>query len=105
MSLPVLIIGLYGLLSLVGGIIGYAKAKSTASLIAGSVSGLVLLACAAGMQRGHHASALLAGLVAISLGGRFFTVWRQKRRLMPDLVMIVGAVIALVAASLSLLVR
>ena len=100
-----MVIGLYGLLSLIGGVIGYAKAKSTASLIAGSVSGLLLIACAIGVQRGHHASALLAGLVAISLGGRFVTVWRHKHRSMPDLIMIIGAIITLAAASVSLLAR
>ena len=105
MNLPVLVISLYGLLSLVGGIIGYVKAKSRPSLIAGSVSGLVLIGCAYDLMNGNRMAALLAGLVAISLGGRFFIVWRQKRRIMPDLVMIVGAVITLAAASLALLAR
>ena len=106
MTLPVLVIGLYGLLSLVGGVIGYVKAKSRPSLIAGSISGLVLIGCAYDLlTNGNRMAALLAGLVAISLGGRFFAVWRQKRRVMPDLVMIVGAVITLAAASLPLLAR
>ena len=40
---------LYGLISLIGGYIGYAKAGSTASLIAGGVSGILLLLLAAGV--------------------------------------------------------
>jgi uncharacterized membrane protein (UPF0136 family) len=39
------LMGLYGLLSLVGGIIGFTKG-STISLVAGGSAGLILLACA-----------------------------------------------------------
>ena len=37
----------YGVLSLAGGVMGYVKAKSRASLIAGGASGLLLLGSAA----------------------------------------------------------
>ena len=36
----------FGLLTIVGGVIGYVKAGSTASIIAGSISGLLLLVAA-----------------------------------------------------------
>ena len=103
MNFSVVIIGVYGLISIVGGIVGYAKARSVASLIAGSVSGIVLLACAYGLMHGSRAAAIVSGLTALALGGRFFGVWIRKRRVMPDLVMIIGAIVVLVAASLSLL--
>ena len=103
MSVPVIIVGLYGLLSLVGGVIGYAKAKSAASLIAGSISGVILIACAAGLQQGQPYAAIAALIVSLALGGRFFGVWRLKRRVMPDLLMVLGAALTVIAAGSALL--
>ena len=102
MSLPALIVGLYGLLSLAGGLIGFVKSRSLPSLIAGSLSGLVLLACAAGVQHGHRMAAWVSLVLALMLGGRFAGVWRRKRRIMPDLVMVVGAALVLIASVVSL---
>ena len=102
MPLPALIIGSYGALSLVGGAIGYAKARSRASLIAGSISGALLIACAAGVQHGQRTAALVSLVVAVALGARFFAVWLQKRRVMPDLIMVLGATVTVVAAGAAL---
>ncbi|MEA5534986.1 TMEM14 family protein [Crocosphaera sp. XPORK-15E] len=46
MNLTVLAAFLYGIILLVGGIIGYAKAKSKPSLISGVVTGLLLISSA-----------------------------------------------------------
>lgn len=102
MTLPALIVGLYGLLSLVGGAIGFVKARSLPSLIAGSLSGLVLLACAAGVQHGRREAAWAGLVIALALGGRFYGVWRRQHRLMPDLLMVVGAILVIIAAGVSL---
>ena len=95
MKISVLVVGLYGLLSLIGGIIGYAKARSVASLIAGSISGIILLACAYGLMNGSRPATIISGVLALALGGRFFGVWLKKRRVMPDLVMVLGAIVVL----------
>ena len=42
MDTAAVVAALYGIFSLAGGIIGYVKAKSTASLVAGSLSGVLL---------------------------------------------------------------
>ena len=92
----------YGVFTAVGGVIGYVKAKSTASLIAGLGCGVALVVCALGMQRGSLVSALASGGIAVLLGARFFMTWRQRRRLMPDLLMVLlsMATVCLVALSL-----
>jgi uncharacterized membrane protein (UPF0136 family) len=63
--------GLYGLIALTGGIIGFVKAGSLASLIAGGISGLLLIACAAFVSRKPKPALIVALVVSIGLLGRF----------------------------------
>ena len=88
MNLAVTIVAFYGLFSLVGGMIGYLKAKSTASLIAGSISGVLLILCAYGMGHGSRAAALGSLAMAFVLGARFLGTWLKHHRVMPDLLMV-----------------
>jgi len=92
----------YGLFCLVGGIIGYVKAKSRASLIAGAISGAALVLFGALMLQGSRAAGIGTLIVALSLGGRFLGTWRRQHRVMPDLVMVLGAAAAFIAAGLVL---
>ena len=87
MNFAAVVVGFYGAFSLVGGVIGYVKAKSQASLVAGSVSGALLLVCAYGIHQGNRAAAVGALLIALALGGRFAGTWRRTHRVMPDLCM------------------
>ena len=98
--LVVWVVALYGIVSLVGGVIGYVKAKSIASLIAGTISGVLLLLCAYGIGQGVRAAAIGSVVIAAALGGRFAGTWRRTRRVMPDLVMaILGLCTLLVVAA------
>ena len=90
------VIGLYGIVTFVGGVIGFIKASSRASLIAGGVSGVLLLACAYGMAQGVFAAKAVGAVLSVLLGLRFGMVWYKKRRLMPDLVMVGFSFAALV---------
>ena len=103
---------LYGLISLIGGYIGYAKAGSTASLIAGGVSGILLLLLAAGVCFRPFWSLSAAGIVALALVGRFASVLFADKNLGQTLnagkgitafVMIVFGATVIVAAGLALL--
>ena len=105
MDLAVVVVGLYGLFTVVGGIIGYVKAKSKASLVAGVVSGVILLACAYGMRRASPAAAMGSALVALLLGARFMSTWIRRRRVMPDLVMVLGSLAVLITLGMKWLVK
>jgi uncharacterized membrane protein (UPF0136 family) len=105
--------GLYGVVALVGGCIGYATKGSNASLIAGVISGVLLLLCAAGVAFRPYPALIGAMVVALALAGRFSAVLAQNSSRLPvwlaegagitAYVMIVGGVLVLVAAGLALL--
>jgi uncharacterized membrane protein (UPF0136 family) len=63
--------GLYGLISLTGGVIGYVKAGSLASLIAGGGAGIFLLMSVMITLRKPFAGLLVAFVVSLVLVGRF----------------------------------
>ena len=91
----VLVLVVYGVFTLIGGLIGYVKAKSLASLIAGTASGGILLACAGQYARGNRAALIVGASVAFLLGVRFVRTWCKMRRLMPDLLMVVLSMITI----------
>lgn len=105
MDVAVVVVGLYGLFTVVGGVIGYVKAKSAASLVAGVVSGMILLTCAAGMRHASAAATLASGLVALLLGARFTSTWIRRRRVMPDLLMVIGSLAVLITVGMKWLVK
>lgn len=104
LKVPALLIAVYGLIALIGGTIGFVKAGSLASLLAGGGSGLVLL-LAAGIVAKKPDSArvglILALVVSVLLIGRFASTLRGGASPVA-LVMITGGLVALVAAALGL---
>jgi uncharacterized membrane protein (UPF0136 family) len=91
----------FGLLTIVGGVIGYVKAGSTASIIAGSISGLLLLG-AAFLLSDHLALGLaVAALVSILLAGRFIPAFLKTGHVMPaglmSVLSVIGIIVAIVA--------
>ncbi len=72
MKTPGWITFFYGLLVLVGGIIGHVKAASTASLVMGSLFGVLLLSAAVGMLKDRLFPAYF-GILLIFLLTAFFT--------------------------------
>lgn len=96
MNLATLVVVAYGLFCIIGGIIGYVKAKSRASFIAGSVAGMVLLVSAFGITQDHFVARVAVGVTAFLLGIRFLRTWLKTRRLVPDLLMIVFSLVTLI---------
>jgi uncharacterized membrane protein (UPF0136 family) len=93
----------YGVLVLVGGTIGFVKAKSRASLIAGVVLGSLLGIAAGLLATGSPVVAAALGLVsALVLIARFLPAFLRTKKLMPaGAVVVVGAWVV-VACVLSL---
>lgn len=87
---------LFGLLTIAGGVLGFVKAKSKPSLIAGSISGALLLLAAWLMQTRGHVGVLLGLVVSLLLLGRFGRAFAQTKKLMPaGLMALLGTIGAL----------
>jgi uncharacterized membrane protein (UPF0136 family) len=92
---------IFGLLTIAGGVMGYVKAGSTASIIAGSISGVLLLVAAFLLPGQAVAGLTIAIIVSLLLAGRFLPAFFRTGKLMPDgmmaLLSVLGIVFAVVA--------
>jgi uncharacterized membrane protein (UPF0136 family) len=92
----------FALLSIVGGVMGYVKAKSIVSVISGCVSGALLVA-ASFMVPGRHPNVayIIALLVSVLLAGKFLPDFVRKKAAVPGGLMTVlslgGIVLTLLA--------
>ena len=83
----------FGLVAIVGGALGYARAKSVPSVIAGGVSGgLLILAGLIGPGGAAHWLALIVSLVLL---GYFGPSYLRKRKAMPAVPMILLSLICI----------
>ncbi len=89
---------IFGLLTIAGGIMGYVKAGSTASIIAGSISGALLLLAAFLLPNYFAVGLGLAALVSILLAGRFVPAFLKSGAFMPGGLMSILSVIGVVVA-------
>ncbi len=92
---------LFGILTIAGGVIGYVKAGSTASIIAGSISGVLLLVAAFLLPGKALVGLTIALVVSLLLAGRFVPAFLRSGKIMPDAIMallsLLGIVVAIVA--------
>jgi len=95
MMLAMLTSVVYGCLVLAGGLMGYRKAGSRASLVSGLASAVVLLAAASLIFKGNPLGARLAMAVALLLLVFFATRWLKGRKFMPAGLMVLSSAIAL----------
>jgi uncharacterized membrane protein (UPF0136 family) len=88
----------FGLLTIVGGVMGYVKAGSTMSIIAGSIAGILLLIAACLLPGKLMLGLTLAAVVSIALAGRFVPVFIKTGHFMPAGLMSVLSVMGIIAA-------
>ncbi|MGB5973888.1 MAG: TMEM14 family protein [Nodosilinea sp.] len=93
----------YAALSAIGGLIGYAQARSQVSLISGLFSAALLLVGAWLWQAGSPGGAGLALGVTAALVVVFVRRWLQTRKPMPAVLMVVAGVLAFIGMVASLL--
>jgi len=89
---------IFGILTIVGGIIGYASKGSVPSIIAGSIAGVLLL-LGAFLLPGHLIAGLAIDLiVSLLLAGQFIPKFIQTGKAMPAGMMSVLSAIGIVMA-------
>ena len=96
MNLAVIATIAYGLLAIGGGVLGYVKAKSTASLISGLVSGALLLIGAFLQQQGTQFGLLFSAVVTGILVAVFIVRLLKTRKFMPAGIMIIAGLIVII---------
>lgn len=75
---------LFGLITLAGGIQAFVQVKSKASLIAGGISGILLLVAGWLLQSGQLTAGLLLGLIVnFGLAGRFLPKFFKEKSWWP----------------------
>jgi uncharacterized membrane protein (UPF0136 family) len=94
---------LFGLISIVGGALGYARAKSKASLIAGAVSGALLIV--AGLLSPGIPALVLGLLVSLLLLIHFGRSYAARKKPMPAIPMMVLSGICIVLTAIALISR
>ncbi|MGI9469627.1 MAG: TMEM14 family protein [Rubripirellula sp.] len=101
MDFPVLITGLFGAFVIFGGVMGYVKASSKASLIAGGITGGLLLLSAFLVTQDSTAGKILGIVVSLVLLSQFGPSLFKKFKVMPNLLIVVLGSLAVVTLAFS----
>lgn len=95
MKLGIIAALVYGILALIGGILGYIQVSSKVSLISGSISGLLLIFAAFLQLQGHAWGLIVAAFVTATLVVFFALRLAKTRKFMPAGLMTILGVLAL----------
>ena len=91
----------FGGLAIAGGLMGFIKKGSAASLIAGGLSGILLLIAAIWLKDRPQNGLILGAVVSFALAGRFIPAFLKKFDWMPAGLMAVLSVIGLIVTALA----
>ena len=91
----------FGILTIAGGVIGYVKAGSMPSIIAGSISGILLLVAAFLLPDHRVAGLATALIISLLLVGQFIPKFIRTGKVMPagmmSILSVIGIIMAIVA--------
>ncbi len=91
----------FGALTIVGGIIGYVKAGSLPSIIAGAITGVLLLIAGALLPEHRAAGLATAFVISLLLAIQFVPKFIRTAKVMPaglmSILSVIGIIVALVA--------
>lgn len=92
---------IFGLLTIAGGVMGYVKAGSTASIIAGSILGLLLLIGAWLLPNNAAIALALLFVISAAIAAQFVPKFLTTGKAMPagmmSVLSVIGIVLAIVA--------
>jgi uncharacterized membrane protein (UPF0136 family) len=92
---------IFGLLTIVGGVIGFVKEESTISIVAGSISGILLLVAAFLLPDQLVLGLAVGALTSVLLAGKFIPDFIREGKVMPAGMMSVLSVIGIIMAILA----
>jgi uncharacterized membrane protein (UPF0136 family) len=96
----------FGILTAIGGVMGFVKAKSRASLVAGGVSGALLLVAGYLMGSANvQVGLILGGVLSVALAGRFVPSFLKTKKVMPAGLMAALSLVGIIATILGLVQR
>jgi uncharacterized membrane protein (UPF0136 family) len=91
----------FGVLTVVGGVVGYVKAGSFASIIAGSITGVLLLVAAFLLPEHRAIGLATAFIISLLLAAQFVPKFVRTGRFMPagmmSILCVIGIIVAIVA--------
>ncbi len=88
----------FGALTIIGGVVGYVKAGSVASIIAGSIAGVLLLVAAFLLPEHRTAGLATAFVISVLLAAQFIPKFLRTGKVMPAGMMSVLSAIGIIAA-------
>ena len=88
---------IFGALTIAGGVMGFVKSKSAASLIAGGLCGVLLLIAGLMLRDKPQAGLILGGVVSLALAVQFLRTLLDKFNWMPAGIMIVLSILGIIA--------
>jgi uncharacterized membrane protein (UPF0136 family) len=91
----------FGAVTILGGIIGYVKAGSLPSIIAGTITGILLLVAGWILPNNRTAGLAIAFIVSLLLAAQFVPKLIRTAKMMPaglmSILSVIGIVVAIVA--------
>ncbi|MGV3533460.1 MAG: TMEM14 family protein [Chthoniobacteraceae bacterium] len=96
---------IFGVLTILGGVMGYVKAGSMASIIAGGIAGLLLIGAGVLIATHTQPGLILGLIISIALAGRFIPAFTKEYAFMPAGLMSILSIIGILLTIASLIFK